>query len=192
MYSQPAGLDIVGKTCPFCQTSIKPGAQVFVCPACDMPHHTECWNENGGCTTFGCAESPAARSNVGVQPQMQPSQSAHAPGYQIGYVPHVPQEVKGWNWGAFALTPIWCAAMNMWGCFIAYLLLNLLRGVGIFISLYFGFKGNEKAWRSREWQSVQHFVETQRVWNSWGIGLIIFYALIAFIYLVGVAMGYYE
>ena len=47
----------VGKTCPFCQTPIKPGANVITCPACGMPHHEDCWQENGGCTTFGCTSA---------------------------------------------------------------------------------------------------------------------------------------
>ena len=50
--------DHIGKTCPFCQTPIKPNDQVIVCRECDMPHHSECWYENEGCTTYGCAGSP--------------------------------------------------------------------------------------------------------------------------------------
>ena len=44
----------VGKTCPYCQTPLKPHDPVVVCPACRMPHHQDCWEDNGGCTTFGC------------------------------------------------------------------------------------------------------------------------------------------
>jgi len=44
----------VGKNCPYCQTPIKPGVSVIVCPNCQMPHHRECWTENSGCTTYGC------------------------------------------------------------------------------------------------------------------------------------------
>ena len=25
-----------------------------------MPHHTECWQDNGGCTTYGCRGAPQA------------------------------------------------------------------------------------------------------------------------------------
>ncbi len=46
----------VGKTCPFCKTEIKEGDGVKVCPACNIPHHDGCWEENKGCTTFGCSE----------------------------------------------------------------------------------------------------------------------------------------
>ena len=48
--------EYVGKVCPFCQTEITAGAEVKVCPVCGIPHHKECWNENKGCTTFGCSE----------------------------------------------------------------------------------------------------------------------------------------
>lgn len=43
-----------GKLCPYCKTEIKEGDEVTVCPACDIPHHKGCWEENNGCTTFGC------------------------------------------------------------------------------------------------------------------------------------------
>lgn len=46
----------IGKVCPFCKTDIKEGDSVKVCPACGIPHHESCWEENHGCTTFGCSE----------------------------------------------------------------------------------------------------------------------------------------
>lgn len=46
----------IGKICPFCKTEIKEGDNVKVCPACGIPHHEGCWEENKGCTTFGCSE----------------------------------------------------------------------------------------------------------------------------------------
>lgn len=46
----------VGKICPFCKTEITENDTVKVCPSCETPHHEACWNENRGCTTFGCAE----------------------------------------------------------------------------------------------------------------------------------------
>lgn len=45
----------IGKNCPFCKTEIKEGEPVKVCPDCGIPHHQSCWEENGGCTTFGCS-----------------------------------------------------------------------------------------------------------------------------------------
>ncbi len=52
--------DVIGKTCPYCQTPIKPGETVVFCSSCSIPHHQECWNEGRGCTTFGCNGNPAA------------------------------------------------------------------------------------------------------------------------------------
>jgi len=49
---------VIGKTCPYCQTPIKPGEQYVLCSMCSIPHHQQCWNENRGCTTFGCTGTP--------------------------------------------------------------------------------------------------------------------------------------
>ncbi len=46
--------EYIGKICPFCNTVIKEDDAVKVCPSCNVPHHEACWNENNGCTTFGC------------------------------------------------------------------------------------------------------------------------------------------
>ena len=46
----------IGKVCPFCKTEITESDAVKVCPACGIPHHEGCWEENHGCTTFGCSE----------------------------------------------------------------------------------------------------------------------------------------
>lgn len=46
----------VGKICPFCKTEITEADAVKICPACGIPHHEGCWEENHGCTTFGCSE----------------------------------------------------------------------------------------------------------------------------------------
>jgi hypothetical protein len=43
-----------GKICPYCHAVIKPSAKTIICPKCGIPHHKECWDENGGCTTYGC------------------------------------------------------------------------------------------------------------------------------------------
>ena len=48
--------DYIGKICPFCKTEIKEGDTVKVCPECGIPHHEACWEENKGCTTFGCSQ----------------------------------------------------------------------------------------------------------------------------------------
>ena len=68
-------MGIVGKTCPYCQYPIKDAGTAFICPLCGIPHHRECWEENDGCTTFGCegtrdqtAEHLSNRGAHGVRP----------------------------------------------------------------------------------------------------------------------------
>ncbi len=46
--------ELAGKTCPFCKAPFMEGEAVVFCSHCEMPHHLDCWKENGGCTTFGC------------------------------------------------------------------------------------------------------------------------------------------
>ncbi len=57
MAGQIAGQDMAGKTCPYCQAPVKLDEQVVVCDYCKIPHHLDCWQANGGCTTFGCTVS---------------------------------------------------------------------------------------------------------------------------------------
>ncbi|HMS66395.1 MAG TPA: RING finger protein [Ignavibacteria bacterium] len=52
------------KTCPYCQSKIKQGADSIVCPNCGTPHHKECWNENLGCTTYGCKNNPLTENKI--------------------------------------------------------------------------------------------------------------------------------
>jgi uncharacterized membrane protein/predicted RNA-binding Zn-ribbon protein involved in translation (DUF1610 family) len=47
-----------GPTCPICQTAIGPSEAVLACPACDQVHHRECWDDVGGCATYGCDNAP--------------------------------------------------------------------------------------------------------------------------------------
>ena len=58
----------VGKICPFCKTEITETDAVKVCPACGIPHHEGCWNENRGCTTFGCSEQYYEGKPVAAEP----------------------------------------------------------------------------------------------------------------------------
>lgn len=61
-----------GKTCPYCKTPLLETDVVAVCGTCDMPHHLSCWQDNQGCTTFGCTgtirEIIGSTSGVVAQP----------------------------------------------------------------------------------------------------------------------------
>lgn len=56
---------VTSGVCPYCQSAIQPVEASITCRVCGIPHHEDCWTENGGCTTFGCTASPMS----GPQPQ---------------------------------------------------------------------------------------------------------------------------
>lgn len=62
-----------GAVCPYCRAAIEPGeAHSALCPGCGTPHHTDCFNENGGCTVFGCSAAPAAEPKLSIAaPELQ-------------------------------------------------------------------------------------------------------------------------
>ncbi len=53
--------------CPYCRASIDAANEpATVCPICATPHHRDCWEENGGCTVFGCSAAPVEEAMVQV------------------------------------------------------------------------------------------------------------------------------
>ena len=85
-----------------------------------------------------------------------------------GRLTTIPEEVRGWNWGAFCLCWIWGIGNKVW---IA--LLALLPFVGFIMNIVLGIKGNEWAWRNKRWNSVADFKTTQRTWAIVGLVLLI-------------------
>ncbi len=53
--------------CPYCRMPFDEASppKIF-CTACGMPHHEDCYQENGGCTVFGCKRAPADDPKVQV------------------------------------------------------------------------------------------------------------------------------
>jgi len=45
---------LVGRQCGTCLTLIVDGDECCLCPSCRAPYHHECWDEIGGCATYGC------------------------------------------------------------------------------------------------------------------------------------------
>ena len=44
-------------TCPICGCAFEETDEIRICPDCKTPHHDECWAENRGCSTYGCASA---------------------------------------------------------------------------------------------------------------------------------------
>lgn len=88
-----------------------------------------------------------------------------------GKAAQVPDEVRGWNWGAFLLNWVWGIGNST---YIALLMFMPL--VNFVIPFVLGARGNEWAWRNRTWRSVEEFKATQRKW-AWA-GLIFVFVVI--------------
>jgi hypothetical protein len=53
--------------CPYCRGPIDVAIEVpKVCPGCGTPHHADCFEENGGCTVFGCSAAPAEEPKLSL------------------------------------------------------------------------------------------------------------------------------
>lgn len=46
--------EYVAKQCPSCLKGIEAGNHIVLCPRCKVPHHEDCWYNNGGCGRQGC------------------------------------------------------------------------------------------------------------------------------------------
>ena len=42
------------RECGICQSPIQPADAITPCPKCGLVFHTECWQENLGCASYGC------------------------------------------------------------------------------------------------------------------------------------------
>jgi phage FluMu protein Com len=49
---------LLGHLCSVCQSTIATGEAAILCPSCRSPYHQECWQEVGGCATYGCEQMP--------------------------------------------------------------------------------------------------------------------------------------
>ncbi len=76
----------------------------------------------------------------------------------------VPDEIIGWNWGAFLLPWLWLFPNRVWIGLLCW-----VPNVGWLMGIVLGSKGNEWAWKSRRWRSIEHFKEHQRGWAIAGL-----------------------
>ena len=95
----------------------------------------------------------------------------------------VPDEIKGWNWGAFLLPGVWCLTNRVWIGLVAWVDPTLILSWGmpwLTMGIILGFKGNEWAWKSRRWRSIAEFKRHQRGWAiaAWLLMLILLVILI--------------
>lgn len=75
-----------------------------------------------------------------------------------------PQEVKGWNWGAFMYNIFWGLGNKTYLPLLC--LIPIFNIIWIFVV---GFKGNEWAWQKGNYRDVATFKAVQETWNRAGL-----------------------
>jgi hypothetical protein len=80
----------------------------------------------------------------------------------------IPSEIKKWNWGAFLLNWIWGLFNKTYIALLCFVPL-----VNIVMIFLLGAKGNEWAWKNKQWRSIEHFKKVQKKWKVAGISLFI-------------------
>ncbi len=111
--SVPAPAEAGGKICPYCRFPIKPGQEITTCPECGVPHHAECWQENGGCTTYGCRASPQV-SAAASRPSAQRPVGGYAPRPLVAgaqEILEVEMEGQATNALIFAILSLFCCGI---------------------------------------------------------------------------------
>lgn len=96
----------------------------------------------------------------------------------------VPEEVKGWNWGAFMYSILWGIGNKTYLSLLV--LIPVFNLVWVFV---LGVKGNEWAWKNGEYTDVATFKAVQATWNRAGlfmfIVMLLSFATVALIAMVG-------
>ena len=64
-----------GRPCPYCRFAFKAGLPAVQCGSCRAVHHTECWQDNGGCAVMACTSAPAPM----VSPPSMPAYATAQP-----------------------------------------------------------------------------------------------------------------
>ena len=120
--------DEVGKTCPYCRFPVKPGEQAYLCPACKVVHHMDCWRENQGCTTYGC-RGPAAAP----MPAAQPSYRAPvgAPAHPTGGVMPDFALLQARELEGRANNALWLTLAGILPCCLPLALVGLFMALGL-------------------------------------------------------------
>jgi len=91
----------------------------------------------------------------------------------------IPEGIKGWNWGAFALTWIWGVSNKVWLSLLVFIPVPIFPLVWAII---LGVKGNEWAWQNKKWESVAQFKDTQGKWNTAGIIVFTIWIVVAVVF----------
>lgn len=87
----------------------------------------------------------------------------------------IPPEIDKWNSGAALFTFIWGICNGVyWGLIIPVVVIfGVAVGASPLVAIFvivmyqiYGRKGNKWAWKAKNWDSVEHFLEVQARWKK--------------------------
>lgn len=74
----------IQEICSICQTVVEDDDDRTTCTACELPFHEECWEENLGCSAYGCENVNALKKGPDIKIGSQPGSASAVsslPGY---------------------------------------------------------------------------------------------------------------
>jgi hypothetical protein len=149
----------------------------------------------------GSSSEPAAATVVESVPEVEPqeveptkpalkksevaaSTKANTSGQGKGAA--IPEQIRGWNTGAFLMNWIWGIGNKVWISLLALIPIPL---IGFVMAIILGVKGNQWAWEHKKWKSIEGFKKTQRIWMWAGISLLCI-SLVVGVIGIGIALLY--
>jgi hypothetical protein len=152
---------------------------ISTCVECGKPVCPECKVEYEGktyCTL--CIEKKVISAAAATAQTVPATDTGNTSG--MGSKAVVPPGLGEWNWGGFLLTWIWGIGNNVWWAFLVF-----VPYLGPLVMPWvLAFKGNEWAWQSKRWDSIEHFKSVQRTWMWWGLGVTIAITLLITVILI--------
>lgn len=165
--TQPITEEATITTCPKCGAEVSPG--ISFCGQCGQDITKTAVKETAEPAPTirpRAKASPVAKPAPTVRPRAKASSVENTSGQGILSV--IPEEIRVWSWGAFALGWIWGIGNNVW-----LALLGLLPFGYPIMAVVLGLKGHEWAWRSKRYDSLEQFMTTQDTWSRWGVWVLI-------------------
>lgn len=116
------------------------------------------------------AQDWGSRSFSGCDDDHDDSDTSYASDNNTAPAPiYIPEEIKGWNWGAALLGWIWALGNGAYKFVLLYFVLMLIPFGFILCFILFGIQGNKWAWTAKDWPSVDAFKRVQHRWTKAGI-----------------------
>ena len=165
--TQPITEEATITTCPKCGAEVSPG--ISFCGQCGQDITKTAVKETAEPAPTirpRAKASPVAKPAPTVRPRDKASSVENTSGQ--GSLAVIPEEIRVWSWGAFALGWIWGIGNNVW-----LALLGLLPFGYPIMAVVLGLKGHEWAWRSKRYDSLEQFMTTQDTWSRWGVWVLI-------------------